>query len=681
MYPVLGFMLMQLAQLSRPRPVVVAVIGSDLLGKLVGQETEEYFDDQLSVFDQADELQTVSVDWPAGASPSDIQELARRCVAQGRYDAVAIIWPAISGGGLPGSSAGGDQITLSYDHAHDPSRLAAQRFATRLNSLQASWLRQRLSAAFPGDLAATPLRIEHDDLATATRRAAAFWGKLLPFVMLIWALTGAFYPAVDLIAGEKERGTLETLLCAPARRGEIVWGKLLAVATLSAITSLLNLASLYLTAQASSHHFTAYLPGFAPPPLAALGWLTLALLPLALFFSALALAVSALARSSKEGQHYLMPLLVLSMPLVVLPLLPGQELSALTSLIPVSGVLLLVRTLIDGQYMLAISHLPLVVLIMTVSLLLAVQWTRRMFESEAVLFCDAERWEWRHWWRRFWSDGRTEPTAGEAALCGLIILGLLFIVRLTATTVPQQWSGIVLSILVPQLGCVLLPALVMARMTAGRLSRGLSAKPPHWPTLPAAVLLAVTVHPVYTALTHWLELQWPLPPQVAEALQPIVELIRAAPAWQVFLVLALLPAVCEELAFRGYMLNGLSRRGGELRGLILTSIAFGMSHALVQQGLAAILLGFLLGWLARRTSSVWPCVVCHATMNGLSLALSRVATASPSTNWMLQVDGLGVSYQPIWAVLCAGLAVACLLYLSTVTSTKGVREPRLATAA
>ena len=75
------------------------------------------------------------------------------------------------------------------------------------------------------------------------------WAKIVPFVLFIWALTGAFYPAVDLCAGEKERGTLETLLSSPALRSEIVWGKLLTVMTFSIATALLNLTSLGITAQ------------------------------------------------------------------------------------------------------------------------------------------------------------------------------------------------------------------------------------------------------------------------------------------------------------------------------------------------------------------------------------------------------------------------------------------------
>src|SRR5438132_14114774 len=92
-----------------------------------------------------------------------------------------------------------------------------------------------------------PFEVERVDVAQPSRRRAAIWSKILPFVLMIWALTGAFYPAVDLCAGEKERGTLETLLSSPAARGEIVWGKLLTVMTFSMATSLLNLGSMTAT--------------------------------------------------------------------------------------------------------------------------------------------------------------------------------------------------------------------------------------------------------------------------------------------------------------------------------------------------------------------------------------------------------------------------------------------------
>ena len=85
------------------------------------------------------------------------------------------------------------------------------------------------------------------DVAEKDERDAALWSKILPFLLLIWALTGAFYPAVDLCAGEKERGTLETLLSSPAERIEIVWGKLLTVMLFSVVTAVLNMLSMGIT--------------------------------------------------------------------------------------------------------------------------------------------------------------------------------------------------------------------------------------------------------------------------------------------------------------------------------------------------------------------------------------------------------------------------------------------------
>ena len=73
------------------------------------------------------------------------------------------------------------------------------------------------------------------------------WSKILPVMLLLWAMTGAFYPAVDLCAGEKERGTLETLLSSPAERSEIVLGKLLTVMLFSMATAVLNLLSMGVT--------------------------------------------------------------------------------------------------------------------------------------------------------------------------------------------------------------------------------------------------------------------------------------------------------------------------------------------------------------------------------------------------------------------------------------------------
>ena len=82
----------------------------------------------------------------------------------------------------------------------------------------------------------------------------------------------------------------------------------------------------------------------------------LALVPISALFSALSLAIAAFARSSKEGQYYLMPLLMISLPLMMLPMLPATELDLGFALIPLSGLMLLLRALIEGQYWEALRY-------------------------------------------------------------------------------------------------------------------------------------------------------------------------------------------------------------------------------------------------------------------------------------------------------------------------------------
>ena len=171
--------------------------------------------------------------------------------------------------------------------------------------------------------------------------------KIFPFMLVMWALAGALYPAVDVCAGEKERGTMETLIISPASREEIVLGKFLTIWVFSGGTSVLNLASMGVTAGIFSSQL-----GVTLRP-AGLAWCVALLLPMSAFFSALCLAVGAYARSSKEGQYYLTQLYFICLPLIFLTLFPGVELNLFYSLVPITGVALLLNldaSLIHGVF-------------------------------------------------------------------------------------------------------------------------------------------------------------------------------------------------------------------------------------------------------------------------------------------------------------------------------------------
>ena len=223
------------------------------------------------------------------------------------------------------------------------------------------------------------------------------FARVFPFVLIMWLVAGAIQPAVDMTAGEKERGTMETLLISPAERAEVVAGKFLAVTLFSFASVVWNVVWL-----AGGGFLVAFLLG-SPilNPVGVLACVVLAL-PLAMLFSAVCLALGVFAKSTKEGQYYLMPLILVVMPLAFWGMLPGTELTPLTAIIPVTGPMLLQGRMlaVSGEGVPGWYFLPVLgssAVWVTLALLLAV----RQFKSEAVLFRESGPtrrkggWRWR----------------------------------------------------------------------------------------------------------------------------------------------------------------------------------------------------------------------------------------------------------------------------------------------
>src|SRR5262249_4151797 len=281
-------------------------------------------------------------------------------------------------------------------------------------------LRRGLPAGFDD-----PVKIEDPQRAKPTEELAAeglfdLLVRVFPFLLVMWSLAGALYPAVDLCAGEKERGTMETLLISPASREEIVWGKFLTIWVFSGMTALLNLFSMALT----TSRFSGMLTHEVLRP-AAILWSILLLLPLSAFFSALCLSLGAYARSSKEGQYYMMPLFLVTMPLVFLTLAPGVELNPFYSLVPVTGVALLMQRLMPTslEQVPWLYFAPVLAPIVLYSWL-ALRWAIEQFKREEVLFREAERLDIGLWLRRLLREKEALPSAGQAFFCFFLIVAL-----------------------------------------------------------------------------------------------------------------------------------------------------------------------------------------------------------------------------------------------------------------
>jgi len=214
--------------------------------------------------------------------------------------------------------------------------------------------------------------------------------KVIPFLLMMWMLTGAIYPAIDMTAGEKERGTMETLLISPAERVEIVFGKFSAVVTMAFGTALWNVL-LMLVAVVIAPLLAPSIGGRSLLSYAGLGSCVLASLPLAMMIAACGLTLGVFARSTKEGNYYMVPMFFVALPLSYLSMSPGMELDAWTSWIPITNALLLQQRLLGVRPdAFPWQHIPAVVISLSFCIGIALWTAVRQFHRESVLFREAE---------------------------------------------------------------------------------------------------------------------------------------------------------------------------------------------------------------------------------------------------------------------------------------------------
>lgn len=561
--------------------------------------------------------------------------------------------------------------------ADEKSMFAFQRVKPILTAWEQQILQERLTAAKLPPTWSSPVNPLTIDVAVAKQLSANLWSKLFPTLLIIMAVTGAFYPAVDVAAGEKERGTMETLLICPARRSEIVLGKFFTVLTFSVSTVLLNLTSMgatgkYLVAAARSDALAKIGAGaLSFPGAREMLWLVILLVPLATFYSAISLALATFARSTKEGQYYLTPLLLVTLGLTMFCLSPAVEIEPFFSILPVVGPALLLKEVLATPG----SSAPLVygipVLVSSIAYSLAgLWWAIAMFNREDVLFREAERFDIRLWIRHLLRDKEPTPSSAEAVLCFVLILMLQFVasrfMQVGLFTADGKLIGLAMMrlLLVQQMVLVGCPALFMGIMLTTSVVRTFRLRLPPWEHLAMACVLPLAIYPLSVGLETWLQ-DWffpPLPKHVVELMGSLSD--PALPLWLILLAMAVAPAVCEETAYRGFILSGFARSARPAVAIIMSAVAFGITHMVPQQVFNATLLGLVLGLLAIRSGSLLPGIVFHLIYNSIELLRVRAASLNlnvPIFDWFFSSTKEGGASHPHWPALVVAALIATLL--------------------
>ncbi len=659
LYPLLGMGIIRMTSAFEQKARTVAVVGWEHLPPTprLLDPSEKAFDKAL--FDRpadAKLLDVIASRKPENADP----DRARTLIRDGLVDAVIVIPPDVAKSIADLKRV---EIRVLYDSTDEPSQVTYRRLRDILSAWNDDIVAERLKADKRPIEYVEPILARVKDLATVQESGGSMWARIFPFLLVIMSLTGAFYPSVDICAGEKERGTMETLLISPASRAEIVLGKFLTIWVASMMTALLNLASMGITglrlASLMGSAATRSAAQIAPPTMTAAFWMLLLLLPLSAFFSAICLALAIMAKSMKEGQYYMTPLYLISLPLILLTLAPEVELDLTYSLIPITGVSLLLKALLLGEYAKAQKYFIPVLVPTIVYGAMALRWAVDQFQKEDVVFREAERFDLMSWLKSLVRDKDPTPTPGEAMLCFLLMLGFAWFWSLYSEGLvsrPVQMAG-------GHLAFILAPPLLMSLLLCSSPRKTLRLYWPEWKYLGLAVGLAFSLNPIVRQIGHILSDLFPIS---EGTLERIKELTQGLSKTQVFLMLAAMPAVTEEVAFRGYILSGLQRKHRTRSAILLSALLFGFLHVLIsvfQQLIPATLLGLVLGLLAVRSKSLLPGVVFHLISNGQAVLIDEVLKApgfEGLNSWLFQA-GPDQLYR--WPILAVGVLVSgCLLY-------------------
>ena len=524
------------------------------------------------------------------------------------------------------------RIVLSYRADLDASDSAEGFLRRALERTRVEVRDRRLAAAGfetpPGDL----LPVERIETASEEQTSGLLLGRLLTAIIVMMMLTGGSIVATDALAGEKERGTLETLLTTAASRVEIVVAKNLSILAVAFATSVLNIANIVLWMQLDAIPAPAGLKLVLPVGAGLL--LLLLYAPAALLLSSSLLLVSGRSKTYKEAQLLFAPVMLLALAIAAIPVLPGVELRSAIVLLPIANLGVAAREILTGQY-----DWPLLAAAWTVTAGAAAVLARasvRALSAERLITA---------------SDVDAADLAGGPALFPRRVAGWFAVLwALLLVWQLNVGSGIDTRLLIA-INMAIFGAAAWAMILRYRLpvreTLSLRAPPPAaWLGVligaPAGLVLA-------DGVVRLASLAMPIPEEWIEAM---AEAFGAdIPVWQMLIFFSLMPGIFEEIAFRGVLLHGLKNRLRPVQLALVAGIAFGFFHVDLFRIPATSLLGVLLVIAVLRSGSIYPAMAWHALHNALALGSARV-------------EQIRLPDQPTWwhyLLALAGILLAFLL--------------------
>jgi sodium transport system permease protein len=545
-------------------------------------------------------------------------------VDEGIVDA-AIVAPADFDQVLSGDFSKSQKLDIVYNGTRAKSSLAKLLLSAWTKRFNQILLDRRIQSLGIGLKAPPYIHANEVTPETPFGVASVFLQVMLSCILVMMALLGVIYPALDAITGERERQTLEPLLMTQAERSELFAGKLLTVASTSYISVLLTLSGFFVAqfCQAKAVGLSAILEA-ALPMKANFPWpcfllTAIFMLPLCITLSAAALMFASYAKTIQQGQGYFLPLMLIALIPLPVVLIGSIHLNASISAMPFLNSIVAFNDILSGYV--NFLWLSVTAAVSIVFCFLVVQLAAPLLAREDLLFGVEE------------SPAR-RMAAGDYRRELFFLFVFVFLLMFYGSQVLvlnfHLWGVALTQILV-----VLLPPLIFVhywlRLPLSAMIK-LSAPRGGVATMVATALMAPMTIAVATILVF---LQSKILPGT-EALNKIMSKamgIDGQPLLLLILVIGVLPGICEEIFFRGIVLSLLPRRFSQTKLVVTVGTLFGAFHLSILRFFPTAILGALLTFVRLRAGSLWPAMLLHCLHNSLSVAITKYMPGDPAP-WM-----------------------------------------------
>ena len=493
-------------------------------------------------------------------------------------------------------------VNVVYREDRDISDIAHSRMMTILRTARRQdaqlLLKEHGFAGDPKEL----FSVENSSMATNRQVTGSVVGRFITLLLVMMMFTGGAVAAMDIIAGEKERGTLETLLTTAAGRTHIAAAKQLSITTVALVITLIQGLNFVLYIRMKliplPKDFDLQLPtGMA---------LTLLLLylPLAATVASVLLMVSAYAKSYKESQMYFFPVYILGLIPTLAAVLPGLSLRSAIALVPVANVSIAAREILIGRPDLPMIAVTFGVMVFTASYL--VRSAARLLAREDIVIPT--------------HVAAAEFTGGPALFQRRVLrwFALMWVLTFAVASNVASMATLRRQLLFNEVVIMVGASLAMILLYRLDPREVLSLKPVK-PVVWLAILFAtpagyITALGVFRVVNIFI----PVPEQLLERFS--ADLIPTGmPSWEQLLYMAVLPAICEELAFRGMLLSGLRRKLKPAALIVGVGLIFGLFHMTLFRIAPTAALGMVLTAIALMTGSVFPGMLLHAGNNAIGV--------------------------------------------------------------